>query len=95
MKLVGVEILVAFGRSHADSIASLAAWRSVATLACWKNIVDVRRQLPAADFVAPFTVFNIKGKKYRLITIVEYGAQIISLEQCLTHSQYNKGKWKL
>jgi mRNA interferase HigB len=95
MRLVGVGILVAFGRNRADSIAPLAAWRSVATLACWKNIVDVRQQLPAADFVAPFTVFNIKGKKYRLITMVEYGAQIIFIEQCLTHSQYAKEKWKV
>jgi len=49
---------------------------------------------PHADFVAPYTVFNIKGNNYRLIVKIEYRWQIIFVKYLLRHADYNRGKWK-
>ncbi len=48
-----------------------------------------------ADAVDAFTVFNIGGNKYRLISVIRYRWQIAYIRQILTHAEYDKGRWKL
>ncbi len=72
----------------------LAQWYKVAKSARWKSLVDVRRAYPHADYVEPYTIFNIKGGAYRLVVKIEYGWQIIFVRALLKHAQYDRGEWK-
>lgn len=72
----------------------ISEWHKVAKSAAWQSLVDVRQVYPHADFVDPFTVFNIKGNAYRLIVRIEYRWQMIFVKHLLTHAEYNKGAWK-
>jgi mRNA interferase HigB len=54
----------------------------------------VRKTYAHADFVEPYTVFNIKGNTYRLITVISYRYQRIFIKYVLTHAEYDKDKWK-
>ena len=74
--------------------APIGEWYKVALHATWGSLVDVRQTYPHADFVDPYTVFNIKGNSYRLIVKIEYRWQIIFVKHLLTHEQYDKGGWK-
>ncbi len=56
--------------------------------------MEVRLVYPQADYVKPYTVFNIKGNTYRLITMINYEHRLISIERCVTHAEYSKGDWK-
>ena len=47
-----------------------------------------------ADLVANFTVFNISGNNYRLITYIDSQAQIIFIRDVLIHADYDKENWK-
>jgi mRNA interferase HigB len=69
-------------------------WYRVATRATWASLIDVRLAYSHADFVDPYTVFNIKGNAYRLIVKIEYRWQIIFVKHLLTHQEYDKGDWK-
>ena len=73
---------------------SISAWHKIATDATWTSIVDVRQVYPHADFVDPYTVFNMKGNTYRLIVKIEYRWQMIFVKHLLTHEEYDKGGWK-
>lgn len=72
----------------------ISEWYRVARSASWNSLVDVRQVYPHADFVDPYTVFNIKGNAYRLIVKIEYRWQMIFVKHLLTHDEYNKGDWK-
>lgn len=72
----------------------LAQWHKIASHAEWKSLVEVRQTYPSADFVDPYTVFNIKGNAYRLIVKIEYKWQIIFVKHLLSHADYDKGGWK-
>ncbi len=72
----------------------ISEWYKIARLADWHSLVDVRRVYPHADFIEPYTVFNIKGNSYRLIVKIEYRWQIIFVKRLLTHAEYDRGKWK-
>ncbi len=72
----------------------ISQWYKVASLASWHSLMDVRKVYPHADFVDPYTVFNIKGNSYRLVVKVEYRWQIIFVKHVLTHDEYTRGNWK-
>ena len=57
-------------------------------------MVDVQKTYGSADYVAPYTVFNIKGGSYRLIVKIEYRWQLVFLKGVLSHDDYEKGGWK-
>jgi mRNA interferase HigB len=75
-------------------LGRISEWHKVASHATWRNLVDVRRVYPHADFVDPYTVFNIKGNTYRLVVKIEYRWQIIFVKNILTHAEYSRGHWK-
>ena len=60
----------------------------------WKSPPDIRRTFASADFVGEFTVFNIGGNKYRLITAIHYNVHKVYVRHVLTHAEYGIGKWR-
>ena len=86
--------LLEAARKHEDLGEPLDAWYRVAKKAEWKNLTEVRKVFPSADAVERFTVFNIKGNAYRLITEISYSTGRIFLRHLLTHPEYNKGRWQ-
>lgn len=94
MHVLSRKALLDFARIHTDAGAALDTWFRIAKAASWRSIGEVRRTYPHADFVAPFTVFNLKGNAYRLIAIVDYRYGKIFIKHVLTHADYDKGAWK-
>jgi len=94
MRVIGIEKLVEFSTIYSDAEVPLDAWSQIAEQAEWKHIMDVRQVYPHADFVEGYTVFNIGGNKYRLITKITYIVKIIDIRYVLKHSEYNEEKWK-
>ncbi|HWZ42607.1 MAG TPA: type II toxin-antitoxin system HigB family toxin [Candidatus Saccharimonadales bacterium] len=72
----------------------LRAWFKTASSAKWSSIVEVKKTYPNADFVDPYTVFNIRGNNYRLITKIEYRKGLVFIKDVLTHIEYDKKDWK-
>ena len=78
-----------------DLEGPLETWFRIAKTASWKSLADVRKTLATADAVGKWTVFNIKGNQYRLITEINYTFKRIYLRHVLTHAEYDRGAWKL
>lgn len=72
----------------------LDAWFRIAKKASWKSLAEVRRTFSSADAVEKWTVFNIKGNQYRLITEIDYNSGRIYVRHILTHDEYDRGGWK-
>jgi mRNA interferase HigB len=79
---------------HRDLEGALDAWFRIAKRALWKNLADVRKTFPSADAVGKWTVFNIRGNQYRLITETNYAFGRIYVRHVLTHAEYDRGGWK-
>ena len=50
--------------------------------------------MPSVDKVSDRYVFNIGGNKYRLIAWLHFDTKRCYVKAVLTHSEYDKGKWK-
>jgi len=79
---------------HPQAKVSLSLWYKLTTTAKWQNLAEVRETFASADQVANFTVFNIGGNKYRLITFIDYTYQKVFIRDVLHHADYGKEKWK-
>ena len=95
MRIISKTAIAEFSKTHKDALESLLHWHSVARRAAWRHLADVRADFSHADAVGIFTVFNISGNKYRLVSVIKYRWQIVYIRHILTHADYDEGKWKL
>lgn len=69
-------------------------WFRIAKKATWKSLADVRKTFSSADAVEKWTVFNIKGNRYRLIAEMNYLSGRLYIRHVLTHAEYDREGWK-
>lgn len=87
MLIIGKDILENFWQEHKDAENALKTWIQIVEAAAWQNFVELKKTYPKADLVGDCTVFNIRGNNYRLIAIVNYVVQIVSVLYVLTHKE--------
>jgi mRNA interferase HigB len=76
----------------------LDSWYPTAKSAQWKSLKETRQTYAHADGVRVgdrvYTVFNIGGNQFRLITEIFYEDQTILVRHVLTHAEYDREDWK-
>lgn len=94
MRVIKRKKLLDAHEAHGDLAAPLDVWYRIARRANWNSLDGVRREIPSADAVDKYTVFNIKGGAYMLISEINYRARLVFIREVLTHAEYSKGGWK-
>lgn len=94
MRVIGRGLFADFILRHPDAESSLGAWLRLMDVNEFEHFIGLRRTFGSADYVRPYTVFNIAGNKYRLIAVISYPVQTVSVERVLTHAEYDQNKWK-
>jgi len=69
-------------------------WLRFAEHANWQCFEDVKNDLSKTDCVDGSLVFNICGNSYRLIANPVFKTGRLYVKYFMTHSDYDKGKWK-
>jgi mRNA interferase HigB len=59
-----------------------------------RNLSELKKVFPAVDLVGSCYVFNVGGNKYRVITRIHFNRQMVFIRHVLTHSDYDRDKWK-
>ncbi|MFN6559709.1 MAG: type II toxin-antitoxin system HigB family toxin [Nostoc sp. ChiSLP01] len=94
MRVISRRTLREFWEKHSTARDSLLLWYDRISKSSVENFAQLRQLFPSADVVNNFTVFNIGGNNYRLITYIDYQAQMIFIRAVLTHADYDKEDWK-
>jgi mRNA interferase HigB len=94
MNVISFRRIREFTSTHPDAALSLKAWFTTVKKSRWHSLAELKQVYPAADLVARYTVFNIKGNKYRLISRIVYRTQTVFIVAIMTHAEYDLGKWK-
>ena len=90
MNVIKKKTLDGYALRHADAAMPLASWRKIFENTDFADINAIRAVLPTADFVDPYTIFNIKGNNYRLVVAVHYDKKRMFIRFVGTHSEYNR-----
>ena len=103
MHIISRKKLLQAGEQYGKRAATpLDSWYRIAKRARWGSLEDVRRTYPHADGVTVqkrdrkrvYTVFNVGGNDFRLITEIFYRDQTVLVRYVLTHAEYDEGNWK-
>ncbi len=94
MKVVGIGILHEFCQIHRDVEGQIQNWLADARGASWQTTRDIKLRYQTASFLSGNrVVFNLKGNKYRLLTILSFPNQVVFVKKIGTHAEYDK--WEL
>lgn len=94
MHIISHKALAEFWERHPDSKEALIRWHRIVERSTFAGFAELRQTFPSADMVGRYTVFNIGGNKYRLITSIHYDRSKIYVRDVLTHQEYDQEKWK-
>jgi len=91
MEIFNKELIDNFVKKHADSINAINRWIEQIEQATFSNHNEIKSVFPNADYVGKSRyVFNIKGNDYRLVAVVIFAADTITVCFIGTHAEYNK-----
>lgn len=94
MHIITKTRLVEFWTGHPNAESPLKEWYRIVSKTDFADFNELKATFRSADYVAPYTVFNIGGNKYRLIVKMEYSYRSAYIRAVLTHAEYDKNKWK-
>lgn len=90
MILIGRKQIVTFGSSHPQSRKPLSVWEGIITQTNYTRLNELKLTFPSADYVyGQYTIFNIGGNKYRLVSEIDYSARIVNVKRIWTHAEYS------
>jgi len=87
---------------YPDAANEIKAWVRIVEAVRWHNFAEVRRTFKDADYVDGYVIFNIRGNRYRLITVIHYAKTTdevktqghVYIRSFLTHREYNnRNNW--
>jgi len=95
MHIISRKALRQFWEHYPDSETALIRWFKLLSAANFQTFDALRSVFPSADRVGDLIVFNIGGNKYRLIASIHFNRQKVYIRYILTHSEYDRGQWKV
>ncbi len=95
MNLLGKNVIDEFKKKHSSSRKALDRWVKLIESGSFNNTHELKQIFGAnVDFVNQQIVFDVGGNKVRAITRIQFGVQIVLVTHVLTHTEYDKNKWK-
>ena len=93
MRIVSHRKLMEFYESSGreDTKVALERWYQIVKEAQWATLSDIKLDFPSADYVGnQHYVFNIKGKRYRLVVVIKFRMGYVFIRFVGTHAEYDR-----
>ena len=89
MHIISLKMLRDFWHKHPEAERPLRNRHTVAEHSRFVDFTDLRQRLGNADYVAPYTVFDVGGNNYRIIAVVRYRDGKIFVRWVMNHREYD------
>ena len=94
MRLISKKNLQSAIEPYPDAQSAIESWYQLIKDNDWQSLEEVRNGYSrSVDQVYGYTIFNIKGKHYRLILQINYSTGYVLFKKFLTHAEYSKINW--
>ena len=89
MHIISIKMLREFWRKHPEAEQVLREWHSVVERIEFRDFNHIREVFNSADYVPPYTIFDIGGNNYRLVVIVRHRFKKVFVHKVMTHREYD------
>lgn len=90
MRVISRRALREFWEKHPTATEPLAAWFRVMKSSSFAEFNALKRTFAAADYLAPYTIFDVGGNKYRVIAVIHYNRGRVYIRHVFTHPEYDR-----
>lgn len=91
MRIIAKTALEQFWQIHPEAESKLIAWHTALKHCSAGDFTELKQTFSTADYVPKkYTVFDVGGNAYRVITSIHYNTQIVYVRAVLTHVEYDK-----
>lgn len=90
MRIISKKKIRDFSEENANTELPLLEWYLKIVVANPKNLTELKKIFNSVDSVNGYTIFDIGGNNYRLITAIHYNKQICYIRTIWTHAEYSK-----
>ena len=90
MRVISRRPLREFWSIHPAAQGPLQAWFRILEAGDFADFNALRRTFGAVDYLAPFTIFDVGGNKYRVVATVLYARRRVYVRHVFTHTEYDQ-----
>lgn len=89
MHVISLKMLREFWIKHPAAERPLRHWHTLTEQTRFNDFSHLREAFGSADYVSPFTIFNVGGNSFRVIALVRYGDGKVFVRWVMTHREYD------
>ena len=90
MHVIAKKALEEFWLLHPNAKPPMESWYKIVVRTSFSSFDEIQRTFNSADYVDPFTIFNVGGNNFRIIAAIHYNRQKLYIRHVLTHSDYDR-----
>jgi mRNA interferase HigB len=90
LRIISKKKIRDYSKDNTQAELPLAEWYITMRACNAKNLNALKIKFNSVDSVHGYTVFNIGGNNYRLITAIHYNTQYCYIRTIWTHAEYSK-----
>jgi mRNA interferase HigB len=94
-RVISRRALREFWEIHPQAKDPLSAWSRVMERSTFADFTAIKRTFGAADYVAPYTVFDIGGNKFRIIAAIHYNRERVYIRHVFTRPEYDQWSYEM
>jgi mRNA interferase HigB len=95
LRVISKKKIRIYSGQNAQAELPLLEWYSKMLVAAPKNLTELKRIFNSVDYAHGYTIFNIGGNNYRLISAIHYNMQRCYVRTIMTHAEYSKSQNQL
>lgn len=90
MHPIAKSTLVEFISHHQDAGEKMLSWYKAIKGCHAKDFNELKKSFKTADYVPEkYTILNVGGNQYRIVTVIHYNTQRLYIRHVLTHAAYD------
>ncbi|SRR5579883_319953 len=90
MRIISKKKIREYAKTNAQAELPLIEWYTKMRNIKANNLSELKKVFNSVDNVNGYTVFDIGGNNYRLITAIHFIVQLCYIREIWTHAEYSK-----
>lgn len=90
MRIISKKKIRDYSKDNAQAELPLIEWYMTMQASNARSLNELKKIFNSVDSVYGYTIFNIGGNNYRLITAIHYNTQHCYIRTIWTHAEYSK-----
>jgi mRNA interferase HigB len=84
-----------FWEKYPQAKAPLSAWFRIMEHGKFPDFNAIKATFGAADYLAPYTIFDIGGNKFRAIVVIHYNRGRADIRHVFAHADYDRWSYEM